>query len=194
MTRNLLTRCKDSVYRKYYTALVFRLKHTASLIAFVIVRNGSMQATAEYAHSKSQQGCRFSKTAESKSNLRERDIRHHLFHQNQFSSPSSPFSSATSILTYHINTSRNQSNAKTQLTMHPQTLLAAITVLAMGVVPTLALPEPKAIPELLVDRAQCVGGHHLVGSGCAPGRKGHTSCSADDRSVVSIPRCFDRFD
>ena len=77
--------------------------------------------------------------------------------------------------------------------MHPQTLLAAITVLAMGVVPTLALPEPVAIPELLVDRAQCVGGHQKVGSGCAPARKGKTSCSADDRAVVSLRRCFDRF-
>ena len=77
--------------------------------------------------------------------------------------------------------------------MHPQTLLAAITVLAMGVVPTLALPEPVAIPELLVDRAQCIGGHQLVGSGCPPGQKGKTSCSANDRAVVSIPRCFDHF-
>ena len=78
--------------------------------------------------------------------------------------------------------------------MHPQTLFAAITVLAMGVVPTLALPEPVAIPELLVDRAQCIGGDNLVGSGCAPARKGKTSCSANDRAVVSIPRCYDHFD
>ena len=78
--------------------------------------------------------------------------------------------------------------------MHLQTLLAAITVLAMGVVPTLALPEPVAIPELLVNRARCVGGHQLVGSGCPPGQVDKTSCSANDRAVVSTSRRFDHFD
>lgn len=74
--------------------------------------------------------------------------------------------------------------------MHPQTLLAAIAMLAASISPTLALPE--AIPELLVDRAQCIGGHHLVGSGCPPGQKGKTSCSANDRAVVSNPYSFSR--
>ena len=76
--------------------------------------------------------------------------------------------------------------------MHPQTLLAAVAVLAMSIGPTLALPE--AIPELLVDRAQCIGGNYLVGSGCPPGKKGKTSCSANDRAVVSTPRfsCLSR--
>lgn len=69
--------------------------------------------------------------------------------------------------------------------MHLQSLLAAIAMLGMSIGPALALPEP--IPELMVNRAQCVGGHHLVGSGCPPGRRGKTSCSANDRAVVSIP-------
>ena len=68
--------------------------------------------------------------------------------------------------------------------MQFQALLAAVATLAMTIGPVLALPN--AIPELdLVDRAQCRPGHHLVGAGCGPGVKGHTSCSADDRSVVS---------
>ena len=68
--------------------------------------------------------------------------------------------------------------------MQFQTLLATVAALAVTISPALALPN--AIPELdLVDRAQCRPGHHLVGAGCAPGTKGHTSCSANDRAVVS---------
>ena len=55
----------------------------------------------------------------------------------------------------------------------------------MAVAPALALPEaiPEAIPELY-NRAQCIGGDNLVGSGCGPRQKGKTSCSANDRAVV----------
>ena len=66
--------------------------------------------------------------------------------------------------------------------MHPQTIFTAMTVLALSVGQTLALPE--AIPELETS-AQCHPGEHLVGSGCAPSQKGHTSCSANKHSVVS---------
>ena len=70
--------------------------------------------------------------------------------------------------------------------MQFQALFATVAALAMTAGPALALPN--AIPELdLVDRAQCRPGHHLVGAGCGPSVKGHTSCSADDRAVVSVP-------
>ncbi|KAI4247976.1 MAG: hypothetical protein L6R42_009431 [Xanthoria sp. 1 TBL-2021] len=70
--------------------------------------------------------------------------------------------------------------------MQLQTLLSGVVPLMMAVSPALALPEaiPEAIPELY-DRAQCIGGKHLVGSGCGPAQKGKTSCSANDRAVVS---------
>lgn len=69
-------------------------------------------------------------------------------------------------------------------TMHLQTLLTA-TALAMALVPA-ALALPEAIPELdLQSRAQCLPGMHLEGSGCSPGQKGHTSCSANTGAVVS---------
>ena len=63
-------------------------------------------------------------------------------------------------------------------------ILAAIAMLAMSAAPVLAAPE--AIPELDT-RAQCIGGHNLIGSGCAPRFRDKTSCSANDRAVVSNP-------
>ena len=69
--------------------------------------------------------------------------------------------------------------------MHPQTIFTAVAALAISVGPALALPN--AIPELeLESRGQCLRGKYLVGSGCDPGHKGRTSCSADKRAVVSI--------
>lgn len=70
--------------------------------------------------------------------------------------------------------------------MQLQTVFSGVAVLMMAISPALALPEaiPEAIPELY-DRAQCIGGKHLVGSGCGPNQKGKTSCSANDRAVVS---------
>ena len=73
--------------------------------------------------------------------------------------------------------------------MQLQTLFTAVAALAMSVGPALALPN--AIPEL-ESRAQCIGGHNLVGSGCGPGQKGKTSCSANDRAVVSTSSYFGR--
>ena len=102
--------------------------------------------------------------------------------------------------------------------MHPSTILAALSGLALTLSPVLALPNPDPVaiaeadadfpadigaepivnddpntPEgaenILSTRAQCRPGRHLVGSGCSPGAKGHTSCSADKRAVVSL-YCF----
>jgi len=70
--------------------------------------------------------------------------------------------------------------------MHPQTIFTAVAALAISVVPALALPE--AIPELELesrDNPQCHPGEHLVRSGCPPGWRGHTGCSANKRAVVS---------
>lgn len=69
--------------------------------------------------------------------------------------------------------------------MQHQLLLTGPAALVMGISPALALPEPVAIPELLVDRGICIGGKNLVGSGCGPNQNGKTSCSANDRAVVS---------
>ncbi|KAI4206667.1 MAG: hypothetical protein LQ346_000959 [Caloplaca aetnensis] len=69
--------------------------------------------------------------------------------------------------------------------MQLQLFLAGLAAFAMGISPALALPEPEAIPELLEARAQCIGGHHLVGSGCGPNQNGKTSCSANDPCIAS---------
>ena len=68
-------------------------------------------------------------------------------------------------------------------------ILAAIAMLAMSAAPVLAAPE--AIPERDT-RAQCIGGHNLIGSGCAPRLRDKTSCAANDRAVVSNPQSSPR--
>ena len=69
--------------------------------------------------------------------------------------------------------------------MQFQTILAALAAVSMGIAPVLAAPE--AIPELEVKRDQCIHGQQVLkGSGCAPSRKGKTSCSANGREVVSV--------
>ena len=87
-----------------------------------------------------------------------------------------------------INNNRNSSSQKSLFypvsIMHFQIYCTAVAALAMSIGPGLALPEPIPVLEL-ESRAQCLPGKHLVGSGCSPGRKGHTSCSADKRAVVS---------
>ena len=68
--------------------------------------------------------------------------------------------------------------------MQLPTIFTAIAALA--IVSVQALPE--AIPALLETRDQCIHGIHKVGSGCPPGQRGKTSCSADHKYVVSRQR------
>ena len=69
--------------------------------------------------------------------------------------------------------------------MQLQYVLTILASLTMSVAPAIAAAMPEAIPEFLESRATCIGGDHLIGAGCAPSSKGHTSCSANYGAVVS---------
>ncbi|KAL9581834.1 MAG: hypothetical protein Q9212_003656 [Teloschistes hypoglaucus] len=123
----------------------------------------------------------------------ERNLQEHK--RRQLSRPSRMFSSSarTPISQTTAKQAGNTPKRKntTQANMQLQTLLPAIAAILIGISPALALPEPVAnaepvaIPELLANRAVCLGGHHDLGSSCLPTNKGKLSCSTNDKIVVS---------
>lgn len=68
-------------------------------------------------------------------------------------------------------------------TMQLRSLLTAMTVLAVGITPVLALPG--AIPELFDRAPQCIAGGKQAGSHCEAGNLGAQACSNDNTAKVS---------